>query len=570
MAGLCLAVGAMFPETASAQEIRDVEVSVLLHSDGSADITQVWDATVVKGTEWYIPIGNLGKGEVLDLRVFENGREYENEGRRWDTSRSLEEKAGRCGIVDKGGDGVELCWGQGSYGDHVWTATFTVTGLVQSLRDYDAFNFMFINPGLVAPPEHASVRIALSDGEPFVKDDIRFWFFGAYGESELTEDGAVLFETTEDMEYKSKVICMMRFEKGLFSPSVSRDIPFEKMQKKAFKGSDYKSSGGGVWAFIRELGFYGVIGALLVILLPLLGLFLVVREILLKLTGKVYKPAVFGAAKLDDLWQREAPFNGSIPATFWVLKKGSRLLFKKDPDNNLIGAYFLKWIQEGLVKPVRDPKKEKRVNLFFPETEFDMEDTCERNLYTMAVEAAGTNRILEAGEFEVWSKKHYDRMLKWPDSVSNEGWDVITRQGLRALSGTGDALNPQGQANAVGVVRFKKFLTDFTIINERNVPEVGLWKDYLVFAQLYGIADKVADGFKKLYPAQFEEYTKTMGLDTTGMFYCINNFGAIGRNTASAAFAAKPSSSGSGGWGGSSSFGGGGGFSGGGFGGGSR
>ena len=107
-----------FPLVLPAQQIRDVDVTVDLFSDGSARITQVWDATVVQGTEWYIPIENLGRMTVTDLTVSENGQEFISEGRHWNVDRSLSQKAGRCGIVEKR-DGVELCWGQGSYGDHV-------------------------------------------------------------------------------------------------------------------------------------------------------------------------------------------------------------------------------------------------------------------------------------------------------------------------------------------------------------------------------------------------------------------------------------------------------------------
>ena len=133
-----------------AQTIRDLDIRAVLRPDGSARITQVWDVNVVRGTEWYIPIDNLGKMSVTDLSVSENGQPFVSEGNRWDVDRSLEEKTGRCGIVEKR-NGVELCWGQGSYGPHVWTAEFTVHGLVQAFNDADGFNFMFVNPGLAAP-----------------------------------------------------------------------------------------------------------------------------------------------------------------------------------------------------------------------------------------------------------------------------------------------------------------------------------------------------------------------------------------------------------------------------------
>ena len=225
-----------FPLVLPAQQIRDVDVTVDLFSDGSARITQVWDATVVQGTEWYIPIENLGRMTVTDLTVSENGQEFISEGRHWNVDRSLSQKAGRCGIVEKR-DGVELCWGQGSYGDHVWTASFTVTGLVQSLQDADAFNFMFVNPELVAPPQHARVTIRNATGGPqWTYDNTRVWGFGFIGDINV-KDGQVIAESSEPFGPLSQLIAMVRFEKGLFSPAVSRDMSFDEMKSTALEGS---------------------------------------------------------------------------------------------------------------------------------------------------------------------------------------------------------------------------------------------------------------------------------------------------------------------------------------------
>ena len=78
-----------------AQTIRDIDVRVVVHKDGSARVTQVWDAYVVDGTEMYIPISNLDKMGISDFTVSENGLTFHNEGPRWDVDRSLSEKAGR-------------------------------------------------------------------------------------------------------------------------------------------------------------------------------------------------------------------------------------------------------------------------------------------------------------------------------------------------------------------------------------------------------------------------------------------------------------------------------------------
>lgn len=111
---LLLAVFAFFSiSPLLAQEIRSVETVCKIYPDGSAVILQSWDVTVTSGTEWYIPIGNLNGMEISDFHVYEGDeeREYLDEGRSWDSGRDLSQKAGRSGIVDKGPDVVELCWG---------------------------------------------------------------------------------------------------------------------------------------------------------------------------------------------------------------------------------------------------------------------------------------------------------------------------------------------------------------------------------------------------------------------------------------------------------------------------
>ena len=291
-----------FPLVLPAQQIRDVDVTVDLFSDGSARITQVWDATVVQGTEWYIPIENLGRMTVTDLTVSENGQEYISEGRHWNVDRSLSQKAGRCGIVEKR-DGVELCWGQGSYGDHVWTASFTVTGLVQSLQDADAFNFMFVNPGLVAPPQHARVTIRNATGGPqWTYDNTRVWGFGFTGDINV-RGGEVIAESSEPFGPISQLIAMVRFEKGLFTPTVSRDISFDEMKANALEGSSYGEKDPLLRIFgVLFLLFFGG------------GLFVSIWAIVQTAMGKKYKKSMYGKTKITE-WYREAPMGGDLFAS---------------------------------------------------------------------------------------------------------------------------------------------------------------------------------------------------------------------------------------------------------------
>ena len=549
---LCALAVLAGPWVVHAQSIRDIDIRAELAQDGSARITQVWDASVVDGTEMYISISNLGKMTVQDLSVSENGLTYYNEGRRWDVDRSLSEKAGHCGIIDKH-DGVELCWGKTSYGPHVWTVAYTVTGLVQSFDDADGFNFMFVNPGFDAPAQHVKVTIVNDTGGPeWTYDNTRVWGFGSYGDIDVT-DGQIVYESSEPFSYNSSVITLVRFEKGLFTPTVSRDMSFDELKENALQGSSYGKKDP-LQKFI--LGLFALLFGGSIIAL--------IRAVVLQALGYKYKKSMYGKTKITEWW-REAPLDGNLFASSFVLDHGWRFPSGQTSSHGLIGAFFLRWILDGKVKVLQDRNSTKRVNLDFTQQP-DIQDDVELALYNMAREAAGSNLLLESGEFEKWSERNFKRVTAWPTRAQARGRGYMQDKHY-FIHGT--TTNDVGAREASHVVEFKNFLNDFTLSKERGAVEVGMWKDYLVFAQLYGIADKVAAQFQKLFPKEFQEMAQTVGVDPNVMMRTIrlnNNMSASAINHA----VAKQQAGSIKGMGGHTSFGGGGGFSGGGFGGGGR
>ena len=114
---------------------------------------------------------------------------------------------------------------------------------------------------------------------------------------------------------------------------------------------------------------------------------------------------------------------------------------------------------------------------------------------------------------------------------------------------------------------FKKFLKDFTLIDEREALEVNLWNEYLIYAQIFGMADKVADQFKRLYPEVITDMD-SIGYDYTDIIFIRSITSSGIRSASSARSRAQSYSSGGGGF--SSGGGGGGSFGGGGGGGGFR
>ena len=558
----------------SGQEIRDIDETVVLRSDGTARITQVWDVTVVSGTEFYLPFDHLGPMAIDSLSVSENGAEFFSEGDRWDTDRSLERKRGRCGIVRKDGGGVELCWGQGDYGDHVWTVSYIVKGLVMQMGEYDGLYFTFVNPGLVAPPRHVKVRIINGTGGPeWTFENVKVWGFRS--ESEIfVEEGAVRAESLAPFRTSSAMTVLVRFDKGLFNPAVKYDGDFEEVQKMAFEGSDYKDK----LTFKDILTF--IVAIIMVLIFSPVGwiilgvLYLLYLAFTYYILGWKYEKSIFGQRRVAG-WYHDIPLQGDVSAAYYTLSKGDRMAtWGKDPSKNLIGAYFLRWVLDGTVQVLPDKGRRDRVNLSF-EKEKHLADPVENDLYKMVREASGSNLILEAGEFEKWSKKSFKRVSNLPDREKTRGLKWYQD---RHYTGTSGKLNEEGQEQARHLIEFKNFLEDFTLSGERGAIEATLWRDYLVFAALFGIADKVAKEFEELYPVEFSQFTQGVGLGGvtfSDLSRMSQNISASAMRNAFLEKAAHSGGSGGGSWrssggGGHFSSGGGGHSFGGSFGGGSR
>ena len=536
--------------SAFAHEVRDLDINVAVNKDGSAVVTQRWDMRVnSQNTEWYIPVENLGPMTIGSLSVTDNGVPMQSLGDNWDVDRSRSWKTGKCGIVRKR-NGVELCWGLGESGAHTWEVSFVLTGLVQAYDDADAFNFMFVNPGMPDAPEHVRVTIGPAFECPeWTYDNTRVWAFGFYGDINV-KGGKVVAETSESMDYNSKLIALVKFEKGLFEPSVQKGGPVQELIDKALEDSSYGEEDPGEKWFL--LGFA---------LLFIGGILLILWVAIASALGYKWKKSFFGRTKIDG-WFRDIPLEGNLFAAEYALVKGARF-GSNTPAQNIIGAFFLRWIMNGIIKVQPDPKSDKRVNLLF-ETDTASMDDVEEDLFQWALSAAGDNRILEKNEFEKWSTKNYKKMTAWPDRAIARGKTWFREKGYFLSEGT---CNAEGQKEACHLVEFRNFLKDFTLSGERASSEVGLWKDYLVYAQLFGIAEKVAKQFKKLYPAIYEEVARSTGMDSERFTYMVLWTNSMSTRSFGNAIAKAGNINGTGGH---SSFGGGGGFSGGGFGGGGR
>ena len=541
-------------------DIHDINVNVRLYRDGSAIVSEIWNISAQEGTEVYVPRTNLGDIEISDFSVSdETGAIYAFENR-WDVDRSLARKAGRCGFNRIPG-GLELCWGLGSYGTHTYSVRYRMSNVVKSLNDYDMLHLQLINEEISAPPQHVKVTIEAQNAQ-IDTSWVRIWGFGFHGNASF-EDGKAVYESTDKFRYESSLIALMRFDKGVFEPESVQKKDFQEVLDRAMEGSDYYGDAPKkTWQQkLADLfmAFLSVIVIFALFLLPFL------RMLNGDKLSRRQKRKILGGPADKVMWYRDLPFQGDIYKTDYVLD----LLETKRQSNGIASAMILRMIEKGYLLVSKDEKD--KVEIRFNEAlDTSLLDTNEKGLYDMMKQASGDDLILQDKEFSRWSQRtrNQDTIRLWANGIN-----LDAKRGLRSDNVvSGKKFSDKGKIEAQHVMGFKNFLNDFTLSSERESVEVGLWKDYLVYASLYGIADKVAKELKDIDPRVFEQ---VMVYDYTMFNDLMRMTNSLGRSLTNARFAPQASTfsgprGGFGGFGGGTSFGGGGGFSGGGFGGGVR
>ena len=521
--------------------LHSLDIRVVLSHNGDARITETRVMDIdSEGTECYIGLGNMGGSEVKDLQVSdETGMTFENIGS-WDIDRSRSWKAGKCGIVYKH-NGYELCWGLGDSGSRTYTTSYPITSLVHAYPDADAIRHVFLDQDVSPKPVKAMLSIEAEDSIMFSDENCGIWGFRFGGELGF-QDGKVIAYNTEDFGHSGALYIMVRFNKGLFEPAIQEDDTFEHKKELAFEGSDYTSD--------DELTKEDII----ILIALAIGFFIV--PIVGGIWYFIYVWRARKKANKDLLWYRDIPMNGNLQQANDMLN--AYRYFGTDY-NNLLSACILKLIDMGAISIEQrlNSKGKTEQNFVIHELKnYADQPLLLRKIHSMFKTAAGEDTVLEPKELRSFMRSSKNESVT--DSFINT---LHTKTSISYYKERPDDVRQ--------VFGLRKFLKEFSLLDERHVNEVSLWKDYMIYATLFGIADQVIKDMKKINPEYFnmDQVAAQMANDSTlPIIYSTLHSGTSRAVANKAAREARAS-----GRGGHSSWGGGGGgFSGGGFGGGVR
>lgn len=501
---LCLVtlISAMYTTTTQAENmqpaIHDVDIMVKIDATGTAHISEKWNVVAAEGTEWYLVMSALREGMIVkDVSVTdETEKKYIVDTGDWDTDRSLEEKAGHCGILAKDAHHYEVCWGLGNYGHHVYLVNYVLTNLVQSLHDKDAFNHKFLSDKLSSNVEHAKVTIILDSmscrNVQILKSNTQIWAFGSNKCYIQIRDGKIICNTINPLDTDESIIIMAGFNKGLFHPTISQDRDFKEMRDNALNNDSAGSDDEVNDSFV----------ALLLVSFFIFVVIVIISVVIIDERKK--KKAVFGTIGKIKGWCHDIPFSGHLFAANYVLHAG-----QENKANALEGAFMLKWIQKKIIS-VRTGDNKNDIEIVFDhqENESLITNESEKLLFDILKTASGDDLILQKDELGHYMEKStgFKAMKEWNQAAIKEGEQELISAGLASYKSHHQTqyhnliFNEKGMDAACKMIEYKNYLKEHTNADEREISDTALLDNQLIFATLFGIADKVLKNFEKIYP----------------------------------------------------------------------
>lgn len=499
----------IIPLKVSANSINYINMDVFIEQNGTAKVTEVWDVNTSSGTEIYKPYGNLEDSVISNFKVVdETGRQFTKIDN-WDINATLSEKAYRSGMRNTG-DGIELNFGMSSYGHHTYTLTYEISNFVKQLNDSQMIYFGLMPSEMNPSPEKVQIKI-ISD-IIFNTENAKIWSYGYEGTVNFVNGGIELV-TNQGLDSQDYMVLLTKFNNNTFTLTNKIDAPFSDYQELAAKGTKAP------W-YVKIFDFIIVIFQF--ILFGGIAIFA-------SMYGKYFsnKKRTTSDTKLPPIKQvnyfREIPADKDLIKAYWL----SETYQIGGDKSGLLGAILLKWLRLNYIEIT----KTKKGIFDFKDNNYAIDlqkipvltDEVEQSLLDMLKISSGDG-ILETKEFVKWSKTNYEKVLDWFSKAKDAGYQkyllenkIIEQVETKKIlffdkELTSYEITPEVREQGEFLLGLKRFLLDYSMIPDKPVMEVKLWEDYLIFASILGVADKVSEQFSKLYP-QFSELSN-LNVDT--------------------------------------------------------
>lgn len=523
-------------------KLNELNFDAQINEDGSMNVTETWDINISRTNTLFKTFkrDKTKYSEITDVTVKEITLGTNKEFSKINTEMYHVTKDCYYGLINSKGM-FEIAWGVGldnSSDTRKYEISYKVTDAIAQYNDYSELYWQFIGDDFEISAKKINGTILLP-GNAEAKEDIRIWGHteDLNGEIYVTDLNKIEFAINDYssgryVEVRSLIPNNMiettnrQYNYNILEKVVNEETEWAN-QANARRESKEKTQKTIIMIVI-------IIGTILTIFF-IIKIFKNIKK--LKKLDKKLKPTT----ELE--YFRELPYEEATPAeALFVMSTGTDKSFSSSFSANILDLCLRKYITlETIEKNGKIKSDIVKINLL--DKEIDNLKADEKLTLDFLKEVAGQNTELTTKDITKYLEKHTSKVEKLDTALgkilkseeqSNGNYDnenekiynkylstsiiyfvfticsiiafplaiVLGINGIvtAMMAHRINVLTQKGVDEKEQWKAFKKYMQDFSLLKDKEIPALVLWEKYLVFATAFGISEKVLKQLKVVYP----------------------------------------------------------------------
>lgn len=537
IAGNCYASGDL--------RMKELKYQVQLQENGDMKVTENWRIEIEDTNTLFktFEIDESKYDEITEVSVAEITKGTRKEFTQIPTEQYHVDKDCFYALENSSGK-YEIAWGAHAENtEKIYQISYTVKGAVTNYQDCSELYWQFIGEDSEIPVDKLTGTILLPEAVT-ARENLKVWAHGPLnGSITIISNQEVRFEVTDLSTRTFVETRIVTTEDNVFLTNTRKknQTKLASILEEEQKWADEANRKRQMQELMKYifLFFTLIVGSILGIAL------------LIKVFGK-YRKILKENPKLKP--EQELPYYRDIPDEKATPSMAGFLYYfhKGKVENNItkvVSATLLDLCKKGYLTIEVAGEKAKDIIITVPEKETEKMPEEEKVLYdfiekatektdrkiTMeklqkAMERSSTKtnkmfqEIAEQGKKKEIENKNYDKELEkqaeewttktvlyiigtifiWISPILALAFILAAIYSGRIASRF-NCLTQQGVNELEKWNGLKRYMEDFSQMEEKSVPELILWEEYLIFATVFGIADKVLAQIKVKYPEMADE-----------------------------------------------------------------
>ncbi len=543
---------------AGTQKLNSLNYDVELNSDGTAKISETWDIQVYDTNTLFktFDLDETKYGEITNVKVseitktgeevtFEDTKEY-----------SYHVKKGGFYGLKTNSKEFEIAWGVSisSRENRKYKISYEVKDAVKTYNDCSEFYWQFIGEKNEIPADRVIGTIKLPKGVNEI-DNLRVWAHGPLeGNIERVDNKTVSFDVSK-LSAEAMVEVRIATLENVFTlnKNISKVDKFDSIIKEETK-----------WANRANNERIIIIALEIALIIVSFGIIILFICLAIKYAIKLYKTTVVMPETKYDYF-RDFPDEDATPAEAAFLYYFNKQTAFTNNISKIVSATLLSLARKKAISFEQDEKSKIYITVNNSK-EIEKLKQDETNIWELLYNIAEYKKTISKseediknikismGDIEQYAKNKDKQFLSKIESLEKIAKAEETKKGnydekteklankwsnksvvyyiltfvficmlflivpiifavpclicavlCTMIAKKTRALTQKGVNEREKWRALKRYMEDFSLLKEREVPELILWEKYLVYATAFGISDKVLQQLKIKYPELQDE-----------------------------------------------------------------